>query len=317
MRRTVRGVRFALVAAAVAALCAVAAPAARQRMGTFRAGVDLVTVDVSVRQDNMPVTGLTSADFVVTDNGVRQGVDVVDLASLPIDVSILLDTSGSMAPVMEDVIAQARAAASLLGPEDQLRVLTFAWDVGTGRFVSGGGSVEIGPIEAKGATALKDGLAIALMHPRAGDRRHLVVAYTDGADNASSLGIEDLAMISERTDSVLRVIVVKLMPMVGFRVQTDVELLDTRRRWYAPRAREGYYTLGEIARNTGGDVEELVVRGDSHASLARTIREFRESYVIGYRITGVGLPGRHEIGIKVARPGRFDIKARKHYVIEQ
>jgi hypothetical protein len=60
-----------------------------------------------------------------------------------------------------------------------------------------------------------------------------------------------------------------------------------------------------------------VVRGDSHASLARAIREFRESYVIGYRITGVGLPGRHEIGTKVARPGRFDIKARKHYVIEQ
>jgi hypothetical protein len=294
---------------------------AQQRMGTFRTGVDVVNVDVSVREGNVPVTGLTRADFVVTDNGVPQTVDVVDLASVPIDVSILIDTSGSMGSEMDAVLAQARGATTLIRPDDRLRVLTFAWDVKAGRFARGGGPADIEPIYAEGATALRDGLALAMMHPRDGDRRHLVIAYTDGGDNFSSLGIDDLLLLSRRTDSVLRILLVQwtgtYLDYVRTTPQTDVQLLDTRRRWYPPRAKDYLFTLSEVARNTGGDVEQVAARSDSVALLTRTIREFRESYVLSYRVTGVDLPGRHEIKISLARPGEFDIKARKSYVIDK
>src|SRR5262249_4779935 len=79
-----------------------------QGQATFRGGTDLVTVDVAVRQRNVPVTGLTSADFIVTDNGVRQTVEAVSLESMPANVSLMLDTSGSVETFLDQMKTQVR-----------------------------------------------------------------------------------------------------------------------------------------------------------------------------------------------------------------
>jgi len=45
----------------------------------FRAGTQAVLVDVLVTDRNRPVAGLTTADFELRDNGVRQTIDSVSI----------------------------------------------------------------------------------------------------------------------------------------------------------------------------------------------------------------------------------------------
>jgi hypothetical protein len=49
----------------------------------FRGGIDVVRLDVSVVRGGKPVRGLSAADFVVTDEGVQQVVESVEVDQLP------------------------------------------------------------------------------------------------------------------------------------------------------------------------------------------------------------------------------------------
>src|SRR5215471_17354195 len=65
---------------------------------TFRAFTDVVSVDVSVKNGRVPVGGLTPADFELRDNGVVQAIDAVSIETVPIDVTLIVDLSGSVVP---------------------------------------------------------------------------------------------------------------------------------------------------------------------------------------------------------------------------
>ena len=105
---------------------AVALTAAQER---FRSDVNLITMDVTVRASGSPVRGLRSSDFVVIDSGVPREVSAVYADTLPIDVTLLLDTSGSMVGTLDAMRANIRDVASKLLPDDRLRVMTVADDV--------------------------------------------------------------------------------------------------------------------------------------------------------------------------------------------
>src|SRR5258708_185849 len=92
------------LAAAAAAILAVVVPAHRSlgeggsaRQTTFRSTTAVVSVSVSVKRGNAVVANLTAADFALTDNGVPQRVEAVSMESVPVDVTLFLDTSGSTA----------------------------------------------------------------------------------------------------------------------------------------------------------------------------------------------------------------------------
>src|SRR2546430_16742548 len=64
---------------------------------TFKAGVDLVSVSVTVKnQKGRPVTGLSRKDFQLFDSGRMR--DIADFRSeaSAVSVAVLLDMSGSM-----------------------------------------------------------------------------------------------------------------------------------------------------------------------------------------------------------------------------
>ena len=81
-----------LVIAALLTAQAVSAP-----QTTFRSGIEVVELDVSVTRGGVPVAGLTARDFVLTDNGAAQEVQSVTLEQLPLSVTMVLDTSQSVA----------------------------------------------------------------------------------------------------------------------------------------------------------------------------------------------------------------------------
>src|ERR1051326_5311864 len=91
-------------------------PPAQQPRASFRTGVDLVQVDVSVLDANRrPVHGLTAADFTLTEDGVPQTIDVVSEVNVP-DVE-------EGAPWIRDVAPDVRSNSAEDG-----RVILFPLD---------------------------------------------------------------------------------------------------------------------------------------------------------------------------------------------
>ncbi|MGE3511039.1 MAG: hypothetical protein AB7N65_19380, partial [Vicinamibacterales bacterium] len=75
-----------------------AAPARAPGTPVFRTGVDLVTLAVTVeRPDGTPRDRLGADDFEVGENGVLQPIAYFGSSDVPVDLVLMLDTSGSMA----------------------------------------------------------------------------------------------------------------------------------------------------------------------------------------------------------------------------
>lgn len=64
---------------------------------TFKADTKLVQTEVQVLEPrtNRPITGLSSNDFVVTDNGKVSPVKALDTIKVPLEAVIAVDTSGT------------------------------------------------------------------------------------------------------------------------------------------------------------------------------------------------------------------------------
>jgi hypothetical protein len=92
---------------------------------TFVARTDVVSVDVSVRNGNLPVLGLSASDFRLSDNGMPQTVEAAAMEAVPIDVTLFHDTSPSLAGKIEDLKSDVREIAAMLRPTDRFRLLTF------------------------------------------------------------------------------------------------------------------------------------------------------------------------------------------------
>ena len=84
--------------AAMLAMVAGFASVRGQQQSVFKSGVDVVFVDVSATRGRVPVRDLTSADFVLSDNGVRQQVEAVSMESVPIVLAAAPNDAGPATP---------------------------------------------------------------------------------------------------------------------------------------------------------------------------------------------------------------------------
>lgn len=153
--------------------------------GDYPAARAIVNIDTS----GGDIEGLTAANFAASVGGKAAPVLSADLASsqnLPMDVLLLMDSSGSMAG---EPIKQAKSAAKgfveALGPNDRVAVISFAdtvklvQDYTTDRAQT---NAAIDGLTAKGNTALYDATAAAAF--KAGtspSSRRAVILLSDGA----------------------------------------------------------------------------------------------------------------------------------------
>jgi hypothetical protein len=95
---------------------------------TFKSGIDVVRLDVSVVDRNgAPVRGLTAADFIVTDQGIRQEVQSLAVDPLPLSVQLVLDVSASVSGRrLERLISAANGLLAALRPGDRAGLVTFS-----------------------------------------------------------------------------------------------------------------------------------------------------------------------------------------------
>ncbi|MFQ5742579.1 MAG: VWA domain-containing protein [Acidobacteriota bacterium] len=140
---------------------------ARDRMPVYRAGVELVVLNVTVIDDDgEPVADLERDDFRLYEDDVEQLIALfATSADTPLDVALLLDVSGSIAQSAPTIREDAKAFLSALGPGDCVYLLPFRQVVGAGTWGAANNphlAQTIEEIELNGGTALYDALSKGL-----------------------------------------------------------------------------------------------------------------------------------------------------------
>jgi VWFA-related protein len=273
---------------------------------SFRSDVDVVTVDVSVRNATVPVADLGSGDFELLDNGTRQQIEAVSTEAVPIDVSLVIDISGSAADAIGRVKSDVQKIVTMLRPIDRVRLVTFAQDVHeVFPMQAPSAHLSLDKMKADGGTSLNDALLYALAWPAAADRRHLVVVCTDGEDTTSVLDDDTVPAAASRADAVLHAVLFKSsVPAVVRHFQST-----------PPPPKASRATLVEAASRTGGEAHQL---DDAVAAFRQIFDDFRRGYVLRYTLRDVKRQGWHDISVRVTRPGseRYTIHARKGYFVD-
>jgi len=279
--------------ALIALVAACVAPALAQTSQIFRSTTEVVLVDVVVREGSRPVKNLTAADFIVYDSGAPQRIDQLSVEQLPIDLTILLDTSGSTRAAAEQFRRGASRVASLLRGEDRVRLMAFATALAE---VSplGKGLPPIGALAAAptGGTSLYDALILTMARKTDPGRRHLIVTFTDAEDTTSVTQPIDVTNGARMSESVVHLVV-------------PADLL-------APNAAasDRIHSVNDAIDLTGGVISPLT--GDAVDALKRIFDEFRQSYVLRYTPTWKSLPGWHPLNVRVAKAG-VTVRARRGY----
>ena len=266
----------------------------------FRSQTDAVRIDVSVTRDGVPVGGLRAGDFDVLDNGVRQTIRDVLVESVPMDVTLVLDTSTSVAG---DRMAQLqRAARQLLNglrPGDRAALFAFSHQVSRRQALTsdlGLLRTLIDGLQGEGLTALHDAVFAALLQPQTDARRSAVVVFSDGLDTISWLPASEVLATARRSDA----IVYTVNAEVHQPVNPEAPRFSTRT------------FLKTIAEESGGRAWTVPDPAQFGDAFARILKDITTRYVLLYQPDGVAAGGWHTLSVKLTR-AKADVTARTGY----
>jgi Ca-activated chloride channel family protein len=175
----------------------------------FASDVDVVNLSVSVADSSRRyVTDLGKQDFTVLEDGVPQQVSVFDQQQAPVSVSILIDCSLSMQPIMATVQGAALRLVHALRPMDSAQIVRFNHRHSVVQeFTSDHGLLEAGirSIRPEGATGLYNAVYLSLRElarrPADGElSKRAVVLLSDGADTTSLLNDDQVLDTARRAE---------------------------------------------------------------------------------------------------------------------
>lgn len=267
-----------------------------------RAEVSAVLVPVTVRDARgRLVATLARERFRLLVDGLEVPIrSFWREGGLPLSLTVLLDTSGSMGTRR---LGRAREAAlafvSQLAPRDEVCLITFGGGevIRRLRFGEDPGRLPevLEPLRGYGTTALYDVLSAAPMLLQGAHHvRRAVLLFTDGVDTASTLSPEDARLILNGIEDPLYIFGIEPPPGVSGRRDTYDALLAS-----FAAATGGRYVRVE-------DVAALPV-------LARTLRqELTMRYIIAFEPSGVGAVKERRIEVRVQ--GAFEVRTRRGYV---
>ena len=265
--------------------CAAATTGAfgQDRPATFKAGVDLVALNVVVLGPQQQfVGGLTAGNFAVYEDGIQQDLSFFAAANLPLDLAILLDTSASMGGKIATAQKAAVNFVSALRPVDRLLVI----DIKDSSRVLAPLSHDLNAAKdailatvPDGSTAIYNGLYLTLKEmtrqrqPEKGPRRQALVLLSDGDDTTSIVAYDDVMELAKQAGISIYTIMLRA---------SHVDSQLARRN---PESSKSEYGMKALAQETGGRAFFAQEIGDL-ASVYKSIgQELASQYALGYMPT--------------------------------
>ena len=273
------------------------APPAQEKSQVFRAGVELVSLNVTVvDSQGRYVTDLTQNEFSVFEDGAKQELSYFNRTNLPIALSLLIDSSASMEQRMENAQEAAIGFAQKIRPQDLAQVIDFDSRVEIRQsFTNKLEDLDraIRSTSPGGSTALHNAVYISLKElakVKAKNseeiRRQAIVVLSDGEDTSSLVSFEEVLELAKRSETAIYTI--GLLP----------------RETAALRGfREAEFVLRQLAQETGGraffaqKVEDLK---DVYGQIAD---ELSSQYSMSYSSRNIKRDGAfRRLVVQVARP---------------
>ncbi len=315
MSRFLRPLRVvALVALGLAAGAIVKAGASspEQQQPTFRAGVDVVTVDVSVSRGGEHIGGLKAENFEVSDNGVKQKIDKVTLEQVPLEAYLVFDVSGSVEGAkLRELEQAANAFVDGLTPRDKVALLTFSDKVEIRQPLTADLDAfrrSLSEMKAGGQTALYDATLRAIGLRQHSETRGVVLVLTDQHDNASSATQKQVMDAAERSD------------VIAYGVLADDAeggmaggMGGLRGGFRPPQIQFQIGFLRSLADTTGGRVFRTSARLRLEEAFGLVLDDARARYVITYS-PEKAVPGWHKLKVKLVE-AKGDVVARRGYYV--
>jgi Ca-activated chloride channel homolog len=276
---------------------------------TFRSGVDMVYFGVTVvdKKGNY-LTNLAAGDFDVFEDGQKQALrffvpcDAAGgrsaSAAIPpteLHLGALLDISGSMQADMGFARTAAIKFLNSLSEARDYTLVDFDTEVRVTQYSQSEFSRLVERIRSRradGDTALWDATGVYLHGASREDGRKILVLYTDGGNNASSISFGDLTDLLKASDVTVHAI--------GFLEHLRAsDRMDVRLR------------LTQLAELTGGQAYYPLSMKELDVAYGKVAAEIDAQYSMGYLSTNTKADGGwRKVDIKVNRPGLKDIKVR-------
>jgi VWFA-related protein len=294
---------------------------------TIRLDTSLVVFDAQVinRRTGEFVNGLRAADFILRDDGVVQDISHFSQDRLNLSVILLLDLSGSVSPVLQEIRLGALGALSRLKQADEVSLMVFSsksellQDFTRDRrvIVDRIGQIEKAPVIGQG-TSLFQALSDAATHMRrkaSGSSRRVIIVITDNVAwdyNSAVLGEAEVArQILDSGSMVSGLVVEGSLTRTEKLFRRDRDGRDIYRR---------RMTIDPFIDLTGG---EMVRANPAEVSnqLARLVDHLRSRYSFGYTPKREGnAVGYHQIRLELTeqsarRLGEVMVRTRRGYRI--
>jgi Ca-activated chloride channel family protein len=264
--------------------CATVALSAQQMPGIrrpadqiFRATVEMVSLNVTVVDaQNRYVTDLDRSDFGVYEDGAKQEITYFNKTSLPIALSLLIDTSASMEQRMSTAQEAAVGFAKRLRPQDLAQVVDFDTRVDVLQDFTGDiPSLEtaIRATQPGGSTSLHNAIYISLkelgkIRAKSDEdvRRRAIVLLSDGEDTSSLVSFEEVLDLAKRSETAIYAIGLQSRDGGGL----------------GKGFREAEFVLRQLAQETGGR-SFFPQRPEDLADIYGVIAdELSSQYTLGY-----------------------------------
>ena len=289
--------------------------------------VDLVTVDALVleKKSARVVGDLRQADFMLTEDGVKQTITHFSQDSLPISMVLLVDRGACLDPFGSEVREAARHAIAMLKPTDEVALMSYHDEVELlqeftrDRPLITGSLDRVPPHEEHRRHCLNKAFAAAADYvQKAGNpigRRVIVVitGVTRDFDCPGGMSGKSAAQAIYESGAVVSAIVPKT---AGQQMENGMMVWATR---FGKLGGAPYMDIQTLANETGGEIlkdkpERL------NTTFADLISHLRTRYNLAFTSTNKNRDGAtRKLKIDVAEPaqqsrGKLVVKARRSYV---
>ncbi len=243
----------------------------------FKAGIDLVNITLTVRDNQgQLVSDLSADDFVVYEDGHPQRVELFaraaeegEVDALSLDLGLLLDTSESMAQQMKLTRESALRFLDAIPRARDLLVIFFDQDIRISRYDSENqqGLVDrIIDMKGSGNTALYDAITVYLSRVEESQGRKVLVLFTDGEDSRSLTSLNELISLVRSSN-----VMVYAISFAGSSFSLGSNRYVSARSF-----------LTYLAEMTGGDIFTPASPRDLPGVYQKILNALAGQYVIGF-----------------------------------
>jgi len=267
---------------------------------TFRSSTRIVPVVTTVTDaQGRLVPGLEQGEFTILDNGKPQEITFFQNEVQPFTVVVMMDYSASMTANLDRLQAAAEQFILRMLPADKGQVGSFSDKIQfSGTFTNDRDDLifALEDLQFGNPTRLFDAINESIAMLRGVEGRKVVLAFTDGDDTASRVGMGDVLDRARDEETMI------------YAVGMESEYFNGQRQ-VRTRPDRG---LRRLADETGGGYFELKKADELGPTFSRVAQELHSQYTLGF--TPAVLDGKeHKLVVRMKEPG-MNARARRTYI---